>query len=86
MTRLDVSVPAANAEAMAKMVKFSSKLDEATLDALRAHAEESGRPISALLDEAVRDYLERAAVRPAFRAATEEVLDAHAELLERLAR
>ena len=71
---------------MGSMVKFSSKLDEANLEALRAHAKESGRPASALLDEAVREYLERARVRPAFRTATEEVLDAHAELLDRLAR
>jgi len=68
------------------MVKFSSKLDEETLEALRAYAAQTDRTISAVLTEAVRDYLARARVRPAFREATEDVLDRHAELLERLAR
>ncbi|MGF1508712.1 MAG: hypothetical protein ACFB9M_04320 [Myxococcota bacterium] len=71
---------------MSESVKFSSKMDAATLEALRAMADESGKTFSSLLNEAVQEYLERARVRPAFRAAMDEVLGAHAELLERLAR
>ena len=68
------------------MVKFSSKLDEAALEALRAYAHESGRPIASLLTEAVKQYLERVRVRPAFRSAVDEVLEEHDDLLARLAR
>jgi hypothetical protein len=71
---------------MAKTEKFASQMDGELLQSLRAHAEASGRSISALLDEAVRDYLERAQVRPAFRSAMDEVLEEHDELLQRLAR
>ena len=67
-------------------VKFSSKMDSKVLKNLRAHAEREGRTVSAVLTAAAEEYLERAAVRPAFRKAAREVLDEHAELLERLAR
>lgn len=66
--------------------KFASQLDGELLRSLREHAPASGRSISALLDEAVREYLERSRVRPAFRSAMEEVLAEHDELLGRLAR
>jgi hypothetical protein len=39
-----------------------------------------------VLTVAAEEYLERAALRPAFRKAAREVLDEHADLLERLAR
>ena len=68
------------------MVKFSSKLDEATLAKLRSHAKDTGRSIAAVLTEAVEEYLDRARVRPAFRSAVDEVLEEHDELLDRLAR
>lgn len=71
---------------MAKAEKFASQMDGELLQSLRQHAEASGRSISILLDEAVREYLERVRVRPAFRAAMDEVLDEHDELLQRLAR
>ena len=71
---------------MAESVKFSSMMDARLLRGLRARAEETGQTLSAVLTEAAREYLERASVRPAFREATEEVLDQHAELLQRLAR
>jgi hypothetical protein len=67
-------------------VKFSSKMDAKVLKALRAHAAREGRTLSAVLTASVEQYLERAANRPAFRAAAREVLDEHAELLARLAR
>ena len=67
-------------------VKFSSKMDSEVLENLRAHAAREGRTVSAVLTAAAEEYLERAALRPAFRKAAREVLDEHAELLERLAR
>ncbi|HET8936040.1 MAG TPA: ribbon-helix-helix protein, CopG family [Polyangiales bacterium] len=71
---------------MGKTEKFASQMDGELLRSLREHAESSGRSISALLDEAVREYLERIQVRPAFRSAMDEVLAEHDELLARLAR
>lgn len=71
---------------MGKVEKFASQMDRALLQSLREHAEASGRSISALLDDAVREYLERVNVRPAFRSAMDEVLEDHADLLQRLAR
>lgn len=67
-------------------VKFSSKMDSEVLEDLRAHAEREGRTLSGVLSEAAAEYLQRAATRPVFRQAMDEVLDEHAELLERLAR
>jgi len=67
-------------------VKFSSKMDAKVLKSLRAHAAREGRTVSAVLTAAAEEYLERAALRPAFRKAAREVLDEHADLLERLAR
>lgn len=71
---------------MAATVKFSSKMDAKVLKGLRAHAAREGRTVSAVLTAAAEQYLERATLRPAFRAAAREVLDEHSELLERLAR
>lgn len=67
-------------------VKFSSKMDSKVLANLRAHAAREGRTVAAVLTVAAEEYLERAALRPVFRKAAREVLDEHAELLERLAR
>lgn len=71
---------------VAATVKFSSKMDARVLKGLRAHAAREGRTLSAVLTAAAAQYLERATLRPAFRTAAREVLDDHAELLERLAR
>lgn len=71
---------------MAKAEKFASQMDRELLRSLREHADASGRSISALLDDAVREYLERVHVRPAFRSAMDEVLQEHDDLLQRLAR
>lgn len=62
--------------------KFSSKMDANVLDRLRAHAKREGRTLSSILTTAVEQYLRRVTLRPAFR----EVLEDHAEVLERLAR
>jgi hypothetical protein len=68
------------------MIKFSSKMEREVLEALRAHAADEGRTLASLLTEAVRDYLAKKRVRPAFREAAEAVLVEHDELLARLAK
>jgi hypothetical protein len=69
-----------------KFKKFATQLDETALEELRAYAKSTGRSISGVVSEAVGEYLKRASVRPAFRSAMDEVLEDHAELLNRLAR
>ena len=69
-----------------KVTKFATQLDETTLAELRAYAKSTGRSISSVVNEAVGEYLGRAQLRPAFRSAMDEVLDEHAELLQKLAR
>ncbi len=71
---------------MSEMVKFGSKMDAQVLAELREHAREHGHTLSSVLTTAVREYLQRVRVRPAFRSAADEVLEEHSELLERLAR
>jgi predicted transcriptional regulator len=86
MNRLEATSITCNPIAMGKAEKFASQLDGELLQSLREHAAATGRSISAVLDDAVREYLERAHVRPAFRSAMDEVLADHDELLKRLAR
>ena len=66
------------------MVKFSSKLSEEALAQLRELAKETRRPLAWVLDEAVRDYVGRARLRPAVLDAADAALDEHATLLGRL--
>jgi hypothetical protein len=86
MKLLETAFIACNSTAVGKAEKFASQLDGELLRSQREHAEATGRSISALLDDAVREHLERAHVRPAFRSAMDEVLEDHDELLKRLAR
>ena len=69
-----------------KLKKFATQIDESTLEDLRTYARNTGRSISGVVSEAVGEYLKRANVRPAFRSAMDEVLEDHAELLDRLAK
>lgn len=66
--------------------KFSTKLNKGVLARLRDYAESSDRSISAIVSEAVAEYLARIEVRPAFRNAVDEVIRDHEELLKELAR
>ena len=66
--------------------KFSSQMNSAILAELRSFSKESKRNMSEILSEAIQEYLERVKVRPAFRKASQVVLDDHADLLERLAK
>jgi hypothetical protein len=69
-----------------KHKKFATQIEESTLEDLRDYAKSTGRSISSVVTEAVGEYLKRASVRPAFRSAMDEVLEDHAELLNRLAK
>ena len=69
-----------------KFKKFATQIDESALEDLRTYAKSTGRSISAVVTEAVGEYLKRASVRPAVRSAMDEVLEDHAELLKRLAK
>ena len=69
-----------------KLKKFATQIDEATLEDLRAYSRSTGRSISAVVSEAVGEYLNKSSVRPAFRNAMDEVLEDHAELLSKLAK
>lgn len=66
--------------------KFSSKMDAETLHELRSLAKRTRKPISAVLGEAVSEYLTRVKVRPIFRDAADHVLNEHDDLLKRLAK
>lgn len=61
-----------------------TQIDERVLKDLKSYAGQTGRSISSLVTEAVAEYLLRVKVRPAFRMATNEVVDEHADLLKRL--
>ncbi len=69
-----------------KAKKFATQIDEAVLKDLKAFAKKTDRSISKVVSEAVREYIAKAQVRPAFRSAMDEVLNDHSELLERLAK
>jgi hypothetical protein len=71
---------------VAKQVKFASQIDARVLDELRKFAKENDRTLSGVLTRAVDEFLQRERVRPAFRKASDEVLDEHEELLRRLAK
>lgn len=69
-----------------KLKKFSTQIDEAVLKDLKNYVKQSDRSISKVVSEAVREYVAKAQIRPAFRKAMDEVIEEHAELLERLAK
>ncbi len=69
-----------------KVKKFATQINEDVLDELKDFAQKTDRSISKIVNEAVKEYIGRAKVRPAFRSAMDEVLTDHAELLKRLAK
>lgn len=66
--------------------KFSTKMNKQVLKKLRRYADECRRPISLIVSEAVSEYLAKVEVRPAFRAAVDEVVADNEELLRELAK
>lgn len=69
-----------------KAKKFATQIDENVLKDLKAYVKRADRSISSVVSEAVREYLKRVELRPAFESAMNEVLDDHVELLKRLAK
>lgn len=69
-----------------KAKKFATQMDEKVLKDLRAFAKSNDKSISKIVSDAVKEYIARAQVRPAFQAAMDEVLEDHEELLGRLAK
>jgi len=71
---------------MASAKKFSSKMDETLLKSLRQLATESGVEISALLEEAVRDFLNKNQMRPAVLSAAERAIVQFEKAFKELAK
>jgi hypothetical protein len=71
---------------MSEMIKFSSQMDQTVLEELREYARANERTLASVLNEAASEYLARERIRPAFQRAADEIMDVHADLLERLAR
>ena len=67
-------------------IKFATQLDSRVAEDLRSFAAETDRSISSVVSDAVAEYLAKYQVRPAFRAALDEVVRDHAEVLARLAK
>lgn len=73
-----------NGEMKAK--KFATQIDEKVLRDLKTFAKKADRSISRIVNEAVKEYINKAQIRPAFTSAMDEVLKDNSELLERLAK
>ena len=69
-----------------KPVKFATQIDGKVLKDLKKYSKTVDRSISSIVSDAVGEYLSRSNIRPAFRAAMDEVVADHAELLKRLAK
>lgn len=71
---------------MSTAKKFSSKMEERTLNELREFAREENRDISSLLTEAVRDLLNKKRIKPIFNKVADEAFEEFDEALEELAK
>lgn len=74
---------------MNKRVKFASQADPEVLAQLRDLADKEGRQLQALLDEALRDYLEKkrtGRARPKVLAALRDSMAEHDALYRELAK
>jgi hypothetical protein len=69
-----------------KPKKFATQIDEDVLIALKKYAHEADKSISRVITEAVSEFIQKRQLRKPFMSAMNEVLDDHAELLERLAK
>ena len=66
--------------------KFSSKIDEKLLDALREMAKDSGVDISSLLEEAVKDLINKKQMRPVVLKEAEKAMEEFSEAFQELAK
>ena len=71
---------------MSNVKKFATQIDEKVLKDLKKYAKSMDRSISGVVTDAVKTFLERQKVRPAFKNAMDEVIEDHKEILQRLAK
>ena len=71
---------------MSTAKKFSSKMDEQTLEQLRDFAKKENRDISSLITEAVQDLLNKKRLRPIFLNRSEEAFEEFDEALKELSK
>ncbi len=69
-----------------KARKFSTQIDEKVFKDLKSFSKKTDRSISKVVNEAVKEYIAKTQIRPAFSSAMDEVLNDHEELLKRLAK
>jgi len=66
--------------------KFATQIEESVLKELKSFVKSEDRKISAVVTEALEEYLNKRKIRPVFRSAMDEVLDENSDLLKRLAK
>ncbi len=71
---------------MSTMTKVSSMVDERAWQELKQHADDSGKKISFVLTEAVKDYLRHHRLRPEVERHLEDSINVNRKLYQRLAR
>lgn len=71
---------------MSTAKKFSSKMDEETLNSLREFANQENRDISALLTEAVKEFLNKKRIKPIFQEMADEAFEELNDALKELSK
>ena len=71
---------------MSTAKKFSSKMDEETLNNLREFAHQENRDISSLLTEAVKEFLNKKRIKPIFQEMADEAFEEFDEALVELSK
>lgn len=71
---------------MSTAKKFSSKMDEKTLNELREFAQQENRDISSLLTEAVKEFLNKKRIKPIFQEMADEAFEEFDDALEELSK
>lgn len=66
--------------------KFSTQIDEQVLEDLKLFSKETDSSISKIVNDAVKDYIGKAQIRPIFTSAMSDVIEENSELLEILAK
>ncbi len=69
-----------------KAKKFATQIDTEVFENLKTFVKKTDRSISKVVNEAIKDYIKRSQVRPAFSSSMDEIINDHSELLKRLAK
>lgn len=67
-----------------KAGRIATQVDAKVLKELKAHAKQTGCSISAITSKAMEEYLAKSRVRPAFRSATNKIIDENFKLFKKL--